>query len=602
MARIIRFTPHPVLAGFVNGIGLLLILSQLRHFITFDSGFAIRHPVQFAFVVGLVTVIVIVAKTVPKIPRALIGLGGGVAFYYAVGATFPLVPLGPVLGSLNMAFPPAIPLLNLFDPGSQSALLIAFPRISLTALALALIASFDTLMTLRVAQKLAARPVQPVRDLAAQGIGNCVAAMTGGLALTNSPSIVASAYRAGARTRLTSCVCAAILFSLTMFLPELLAGLPIGVISAIVVTSGFSAFDRWSIRQALNIFSKYPQGSRRRVLAELFVVAVVMGITASGAVIEGVMVGFSLSCLIFIVRMSRPIIARIYRGDEVTSRRIRPAADVAILRAMAERRAVFELEGVLFFGNADALTNSVGRISHETDVFIFDLTDIKDIDASGATSVDDLVRTKKREGKKIYFCNASAEIADTIEDILGRDEQAKALVRHDLDTALEYVEEQWLAADPERKVGRNSLPLARHDLLQGLSEKDIQILSNRLAFQKYTAGTPICIEGEAGDRMWLLTHGSVSIRLAVSDPRENQRIASRSEGTTVGEMALLGAGPRSALVTADDDVECYELDLETWEFLLAHHPYISSRILANLARILAERLRVTSNQLRLMRS
>ena len=50
------------------------------------------------------------------------------------------------------------------------------------------------------------------------------------------------------------------------------------------------------------------------------------------------------------------------------------------------------------------------------------------------------------------------------------------------------------------------------------------------------------------------------------------------------------------------NVECFELDLDTWQFLLTNHPLISNKIMANLAGVLAQRLRRTSDYLRSMRS
>ena len=69
-------------------------------------------------------------------------------------------------------------------------------------------------------------------------------------------------------------------------------------------------------------------------------------------------------------------------------------------------------------------------------------------------------------------------------------------------------------------------------------------------------------------------------------------------GTVVGEMALLATGHRSATVVADDEVMCYELGEKEVRALLDEHPRIASKILRNLAREMARRVRTTSEYLR----
>ena len=98
--------------------------------------------------------------------------------------------------------------------------------------------------------------------------------------------------------------------------------------------------------------------------------------------------------------------------------------------------------------------------------------------------------------------------------------------------------------------------------------------------------------------MWLLANGSVSIRLISADGRTNLRIASLSRGTTIGEMALVEQARRSATIVADEPVVCYELLRAGYARLLTERPAIATKLLANLSRELARRLRRTSEDLR----
>ena len=115
---------------------------------------------------------------------------------------------------------------------------------------------------------------------------------------------------------------------------------------------------------------------------------------------------------------------------------------------------------------------------------------------------------------------------------------------------------------------------------------------------EFAAGDTICREGDDGDRMWLLAKGSVSVRLISADGRVNLRIASLSRGTTIGEMALLEQARRSATIVADEQVVAYELLRSGYALLLSEHPVIATKLLSNLSRELARRLRRTSEDLR----
>ena len=78
----------------------------------------------------------------------------------------------------------------------------------------------------------------------------------------------------------------------------------------------------------------------------------------------------------------------------------------------------------------------------------------------------------------------------------------------------------------------------------------------------------------------------------------NLRIASLSRGTTIGEMALVEQARRSATIVADEHVVAHELPRSGYALLLSEHPVIATKLLSNLSRELARRLRRTSEDLR----
>ena len=132
----------------------------------------------------------------------------------------------------------------------------------------------------------------------------------------------------------------------------------------------------------------------------------------------------------------------------------------------------------------------------------------------------------------------------------------------------------------------------------GIAPCDLEPLQAILTRREFASGATICREGDDGDCMWLLAKGGVSVRIVLPDGRGDRRVASLARGTTIGEMALVESARRSATIVVDEDVVCYELSRSGFDLLLNKYPAIATRILGNLSRELARRLRRTTQDLR----
>ena len=110
--------------------------------------------------------------------------------------------------------------------------------------------------------------------------------------------------------------------------------------------------------------------------------------------------------------MSRPVVQRSCQAP--LSKRFRTIDDGAALRATADKRVVLELQGVLFFANADDLSGTAANIFRSADVVVLDLRGVSDIDLSGATILRNLVVRSGNNRKRLLFCNVPSEYASTI--------------------------------------------------------------------------------------------------------------------------------------------------------------------------------------------
>ena len=597
IGRIIKFTPYSVIVGFTNSIGVLIVLSQLRPFFRIGPGLSdwihVEHPTMLAFVFALAGFIVVCGRWSGKIPPPLTGLIVGTSIFYGLRVLFPELALGQTVGRLPTVFPPASPVLDLAAASARAVLVSAAPHLLLTALTLAAVATLQSLLAFRLAQNLADLPSRPPRDLIAQGVGNCASAVTGGIVALAAPSQLAASFRAGGRTRLAGLTCAALIFIATFIFSPALAGIPVAVLNAILISTGVQLFDRWTFRVFGDAVFKRQGVDRRHAWQTASVIAIVMLFTLGSSIVGGAIAGVVLSSLIFIINMSRPIIRRSYRGDEIFSKRIRSEEDMEVLLRTGRERAILELQGVLFFGNADDLTRVVNETLKGSKVVLLDLRGISDVDVSGATILSNLITRVHQRGKLIAFCNLPI---DRLSCTNFAEKAAGAFP--DLDTGLEWMEEKALGEKDRRSPSDKPIALESLELVGDFDAAEIASLRSILAPRDFAAGSILCREGDAADRMWILTKGSVSVRLGHDGGQETRRIAGIAAGTTVGEMALLEMGQRSATVTADSGVSSYELTKAAFDTLCRTHPQIALKIFAYFAHEMSYRLRILHRDLR----
>ena len=189
LGTLIRFTPHPVMAGVQNAAAALLFLVQLGNVCGFDRNIPFTAVAQhlaevkpLSLGVALVTFIVMWKARVitKKIPPLLVGLGIGTTIYFVLIQAGLSLQLGPVIGMPSAVETPT-PYKILSAPihfGDFAALL---PHIVAGALALSVVAAIDALLCAKLVTPLGAPRVDGNRLLIRLGIGNFLSACVGGI-------------------------------------------------------------------------------------------------------------------------------------------------------------------------------------------------------------------------------------------------------------------------------------------------------------------------------------------------------------------------------------------------------------------------------------
>ncbi|HWI26195.1 MAG TPA: SulP family inorganic anion transporter [Stellaceae bacterium] len=601
--RIIKCTPHPVLAGFINGVALLVIAQQFWLLVGLPTGWPTDAGgvdpdalAKLALALALAVFIVYLGAWSKRVPAMLVGLLIGILVFHLFRLSSSAFALGPTIdpkgaGSL-------LPFTSLLSGAGRTAFLGIVPALLLSSLILALVAALESLLAFRVAQNLSNVRTEAARDVFGQGVGNFVSALVGGIAAAASSTQLTANYEAGGRSRLSVLTAAALLLGVQAALGPAWTEVPAIAIWAVLLAIAVLLFDTWSLRMLRDLLLAPARVIAGGAWRNLLVAAVVTAITASGAVIGGVLVGIGLACLLFIADMSRSMVRRRYRGDEVVSKRLRPAGDMALLRRFGQRRAVIELQGVMFFANADELSREINDLFRQVDMLALDMRAVSGIDVSAATILQHEAARSRRGGKRLLFASLSPDIAESLNSSESGGPLPPDSVFADADAALEWMEEQALSR--EVREAPESLPLDRHDLMRGLSSAELDVVARLLRRTSFAAGAVLCREGEEAEEMWILTRGSVSVRLLFAGATRTKRVASLGVGTIVGDMAFLERSTRSATIVADEAVDCYVLGRRAYDAILAEYPEIAAKLLTNLLGETMRRLRATSDELRAM--
>jgi hypothetical protein len=233
----------------------------------------------------------------------------------------------------------------------------------------------------------------------------------------------------------------------------------------------------------------------------------------------------------------------------------------------------------------------------ETDVrknatfVILDLRRVNELDTTGAAVGAPLATPLRPDGTQLLL----SHLEDNPLAVSAARDAGLTRIREavftDTDAALEWAEGALIAA--HRGLDSDPAELALRDipLFSGLGEADQALIGSRLRRARYKPGEIVIRQGDTDRSVYIVANGTTTVRVNVAGTERQVRLASYARGTIFGEMALLDGQPRSATVTADNDVVCYVLSEDAFNALVAERPTIAVRLLANVARELSVRLR-----------
>jgi len=404
LGAIADFLSKPILVGFMNGLSLSIVLSQLGPLFGIPIASSGFFPRALEFVrslssthlptlaVGLLSLAVLVAagRYLRKVPAALLAMlvAGLVAWIFALEPAG-VSMIGKVPSGLPMLSMPRVPLHHL-------------PILLAEAAGLALV-SFSSMML--VARSFADKnryDIDADREIAALGAANIAAAMSQSFVVTGSGARTAVAELAGARTQVAGLVAAAVLVPVLLFLTGPLQLVPTVVLAAILITTGLSLIN-WDDLRAIH-----------RIDPQEFWLAMIatVGVLLFGA-IQAILLVVVLALLRFVRLTARPnveILGELAGNAGYQSIERHPGA------ASPPGLVLFRYNGPIVFFSAPHFKKAVRKAAADAgpdlEWFVIDLLPVSMIDATGLFAIRDEFDALRSRGIVVAAAGRDTEWAD----------------------------------------------------------------------------------------------------------------------------------------------------------------------------------------------
>jgi high affinity sulfate transporter 1 len=400
----------PIRIGYLNGIALTVIVSQLPKLFGFSTDADGLVPEAIAFVQGVATgmatvpalamgvlalAIMIVARLVG---RAAVGIVVATVATTLVTAVAGLAAAGvDVVGAMPQGLPRlAIPAVGF---GDLTAMLAGGFAIAVVSLA-------DTSVLSRTFAARSGRRVDQNQELVALGAANVGGAFTSGFPVSASASRTPVAEAAGGKTQLTGVIAALAITAMLLVAPGITSSLPQATLGAVVIVAATSLID---LAGTLRLIRLRPTE------------AILSIISFAGVAFVGVIAGIFASVVIalaaFFWRAWRPHSAVLGRVEDLKGYH-------DITRYPEARRldglVLFRWDAPLFFANAEAfreaIESAVDAAPTPTRWVVVAAEPITDVDTTAADVLDELLGDLRRAGVELRF----AEMKDPVKDWLDR--------------------------------------------------------------------------------------------------------------------------------------------------------------------------------------
>ena len=381
LGKFVRLIPHPVMMGFVNGLAIVIFLSQLSMFMTSENGEMVWMQGASLFtMVALVALTMFIMFGLPqitkKLPEALVAIL--VVSAIVIFGNLDVATVGSFIrdgGGQGLQGGLPLPQWEIFDKIPMNLATLKF--IGPYALILAAIGLIESLMTLNLIDELTESRGNSNRECIAQGSANIITGLFGGMGGCAMIGQSIINIKGGGRGRLSGIVAALALLAFILFASGLIEQVPIAALVGVMFMVVFGTF-AWS---SFRIMNKIPR-------TDVFVLILVSSMTVFFDLAIAVISGVIVSALVFSWENAKRIRARKRTKEDGTK--------------------VYEIWGPLFFGSITAF-NDKFDVKNDPKSVEVDFIESRISDHSAIEAIFNLVTKYKQEDKKIHLKHLSED-------------------------------------------------------------------------------------------------------------------------------------------------------------------------------------------------
>jgi carbonic anhydrase len=371
-----RYVPLPVIAGFTAGIGAIIFIGQLPRafglepppeshiFSVLEHITEYFHEINYVcFSLVLLTLIIIrgLPKLLPKIPPILPAVAIVTAIVYFFHFK-DIALIGPLPNSL-----PA--------PRLPKMATIPFAELILNAFAVYLLASLETLLSCFAIDRISnGTKNNPDQELIGQGLGNIAVSLFGGIPITSVIARSMINVKAGAKTRLASIIHSFIILLAVILIGPLISLIPIAALAAVLFSISLSMINYREFHW-LWLTSR----SEASIYAVTFLAIIFIDLIA------GIQLGIAVASLIILLKAAK--------------------TNLHISSSSSDQTIRLSLSGSLTFLSSSEIAELEKHLiaAKSGEVAIIDLSNITNVDSSGATFIIDLFKLGHEKQIKCYM-------------------------------------------------------------------------------------------------------------------------------------------------------------------------------------------------------
>lgn len=397
--RMVNYIPMPVITGFTSGIAVIIALGQIDNlFGTVSKGQnAIEKIMSYStlgfrpdfptLAIGMLVIVIMIIwpkKLNAVFPSSLVGIIAAVII--------------SMIGNLHVKLVGDIPAKLILDNRLNFALIsmdnvkaLIMPAISIAALGM-----IESLLCGAAGSRMKNERIDSGRELIAQGIGNIIIPIFGGVPATAAIARTSVAIKSGSQTRVTSVIHSVGLIISMFLLSPIMSKIPLSALAGVLMVTAWRMNEWESIK---NIFSKRFKGAIWKFILTMMA-TIVFDLTLA------IIIGITFSLILFLVRIS---------DIDITISDVYP--EKLMVKSMyaykLKNAKVVYFTGPLFFGTAEKLSAMLSEIDNAK-LVILSMRGVPMIDISGALALHECIKELREKGVQVAFSAVHPKVEDML--------------------------------------------------------------------------------------------------------------------------------------------------------------------------------------------